>query len=255
MNSSWLWLLVVLYLIVVVGIVYVFVIADPSESKAARFVSETIPRNAYALTRRCLGTRAMSGIEWVLDHFLILIYCTVVFGSWSVIFYYVYPWIDNSTHVSKNHKIIGYLVFGACVASWRLATSSSPGIITEENLHRYNHFPYDDILFVQGQTCPTTRILRPARSKFDRYKYHQNVPRFDHFCGWIQNTVGEENYRFFLLFCTSWHICFPCPLHFQRNNDSYLTISSLLSSHSIGALGHVYLRNHRAHLAIPGSCP
>lgn len=199
-KMSKVWLFVGLYLLVVVLVVYIFVFADPNESRVSEFVLETLPRRTFALGRRVLGARAFAVIEWLVDHFLILVYCVVVFGSWSVIFFYVYPWIDASTSVSSYHKVMGYLVFGACVASWRYASTSSPGFITEQNQSRYNHFPYDGVLFVEGQKCPTTHILRPARSKFDRYKYHQNIPRFDHFCGWLYNTVGEENYRFFLLF-------------------------------------------------------
>jgi hypothetical protein len=26
------------------------------------------------------------------------------------------------------------------------------------------------------------------------------VARFDHFCGWLNNAVGEQNYKWFLLF-------------------------------------------------------
>ena len=55
-------------------------------------------------------------------------------------------------------------------------------------------------MFLPNRICPTTGAPRLPRSKFDRFRYHQNVSRFDHFCGWVFNTIGEENYRDFLAF-------------------------------------------------------
>ena len=42
--------------------------------------------------------------------------------------------------------------------------------------------------------------LKLARSKYDRMKYHHYIPKYDHYCFWMNNTFGEENYRYFLLF-------------------------------------------------------
>jgi palmitoyltransferase len=77
---------------------------------------------------------------------------------------------------------------------------SSPGLITAKNIHLYDHFPYDEWMFVSEKTCTTRNIPRLARSKFDRFKYKENVARYDHYCGWTFNTIGEENYRWFLFF-------------------------------------------------------
>jgi len=62
---------------------------------------------------------------------------------------------------------------------------------------KYDNYPYDGILFHSND------INKLPRSKLDRYlntSYTRYVPRFDHYCGWIHNNVGEENYRFFLMF-------------------------------------------------------
>lgn len=42
-------------------------------------------------------------------------------------------------------------------------------------------------------------INKLARSKYDRFT-NRHVARFDHYCGWVHNTIGEENYRYFLIF-------------------------------------------------------
>jgi palmitoyltransferase ZDHHC4 len=54
----------------------------------------------------------------------------------------------------------------------------------------------------------TIGLPRLPRSKFDRTKHLQHVARFDHYCGWVAATIGEENYRLFLLFvATQFGMC------------------------------------------------
>lgn len=209
------------YIALLVVSLYLFVFGDPQKSALVRFWTETLPTRTWKTLERFLGRRPLQIIEGLLDRALMLVYVAIICGAWSIVFVYIYPWIDrqqqqqpNHTEflleeelpssrtftVSSMHKNVGYIVLFACVASWRLASRSSPGLITAQSIHRYNHFPYDHFMYVPGQICKTRRIPRLARSKFDRYKYHQNIPRFDHYCGWVYNTIGEENYRFFLLF-------------------------------------------------------
>ena len=190
----------VAYLALIALAVYFYVLADPEESTVARFFQEKIPQKAWWLLEHCLGPRSLSVVEFFLDRVLMLFYCVVVFGSWSIIFSYIYQWVDQQDYVSHYHKYAGYAVFGACVTSWRWACNTSPGTITAKNIHRYDHFPFDDIMFVGGSVCPTRNLPRLARSKFDRIKYNENIPRYDHYCGWVHNVIGEENYRWFLLF-------------------------------------------------------
>lgn len=189
-----------LYLAFLVATLYICVFADPATSPVAAFITETLPAKVSQQLKRVLGRKTISVLEFFADRILILIYCAVVFGAWSIIFNYVYPWIDRQSYVSNFHKYVGCIVFAACVLSWHWASTTSPGVITAKTIRRYDHFPYDDLLYVANRKCPTTGIPRLARSKYDRFKYNNNVPRFDHFCGWVYNTIGEENYRFFLLF-------------------------------------------------------
>jgi palmitoyltransferase ZDHHC4 len=181
---------------------YVCVVADPKDSKLARFWTVTLPRRVASAGKRVIGRRGMSVAEFISDRLLVLIYCAVVSGAWSVIFFYVYPWIDRRPqYVASYHKLVGYGVFAACGVSWRIASTSTPGIITTRTIRRYDHYPYDNLLFVPGKMCAVRKsVPKLARSKYDRFKYENNVARFDHFCGWVYNTIGEENYRYFLLF-------------------------------------------------------
>jgi len=78
------------------------------------------------------------------------------------------------------------------------------------------------------------RVARPPRASHDR-KTGRCVAKFDHYCPWVGNSVGERNYVWFLLFVAgvcalSWTRCAP-PLQ----DSSRLPAPTLLSNH--GALG------------------
>lgn len=156
-----------------------------------------IRRKRATKKRSQSGTR--STVESLKQRVAQTLYYFVCFGSWAIIFIQAYPLIDESSTVSSYHKIIGYFVFAFCFASWRYARGTDPGNITEETLCKFDNYPYDGVLFRRDNICPTLHIRKLARSKYDRYT-NKHIPRFDHFCGWLGVPIGEENYRFFLLF-------------------------------------------------------
>lgn len=179
---------------------YFCVIADPNLSQMAYLFQVALPNKLWDSLGKVVGRKQMNVLQSVLDLALVFVYFFVVLGCWTVVFWYIYPWIDKSTFVGKYHKYVGYLVFLACFGSWRLANVTQPGTVTSKSFKRYDHYPYDNLMFLPNRRCDTTNLIRIPRSKFDRLKYNQNVPRYDHFCGWVFNTIGEENYRWFLLF-------------------------------------------------------
>lgn len=188
------------YVIICGFIMYFCVIADPNRSKMAFFIQVELPNKIWDSLGKVMGTKQMNLLQSILDLAMVFVYFFVVLGSWTVVFWYIYPWIDRSSYVRQYHKYIGYFVFVACFASWRLANTSRPGLITPKTFPQYDHYPYDNLMFLPNRRCDSTNLLKIPRSKFDRLKYHQNVPRYDHYCGWVNNTIGEENYRWFLLF-------------------------------------------------------
>lgn len=210
MSTMSLTLLMVTYLMLCVGTMYFCLFADPNQSKIAMLLQVTLPQRAYIYGSQLFGQSWMETIQQLSDKALVLVYFIVVGGSWSVVFWYIYPWLYSSEcQVSKIHGIIGIAVFVSCFVSWGIANTSRPGIVTARNFPRYDHYPYDHLLFLPNQRCPTTLLPKLPRSKFDRIKYHGIVPRYDHFCGWTYNTYGEENYRWFLLFlCQHVIMCF-----------------------------------------------
>jgi palmitoyltransferase len=190
----------VCYVIFCGMVMYFCVIADPSTSQMAHVFQVRLPNKMWSMMGSILSDKQMDSLQSILDLGLVLVYFFVVLGCWTIVFWYIYPWIDRSVGVGNYHKNVGYVLFLACFGSWRLANKSLPGIITPKSFQRFDHYPYDNLMFVPNKRCETTKQIRIPRSKFDRLKYHQNVPRYDHFCGWVYNTIGEENYRWFLLF-------------------------------------------------------
>lgn len=56
--------------------------------------------------------------------------------------------------------------------------------------------------------CHTCRIVRPLRSKHSpALAVNKCVPRFDHHCPWVGNTVGYNNHPMFVAYTVSVFIC------------------------------------------------
>jgi len=192
--------LLVVYMVVCGMAIYYCGIADPGTSNLAHLFQVRLTDKIWSILGNIMSDKQMDSLQTLMDLGFVAVYFFVVLGCWTVVFFYIYPWIDRSDAVGNYHKYIGYFVFLACFGSWRYVNTSSPGMITAQSFKRYDHFPYDNLMFLPNQRCQTTKLLRIPRSKFDRLKYNQNVPRYDHYCGWVYNTIGEENYRWFLLF-------------------------------------------------------
>jgi len=205
MSSSLVWVALALYLLGFAFFAYFCLIADPEESQIAFLLTQKLPDSLNNNVVRLVGSKRMEKMNIVAEYFLQIMYLVVVLGSWSIIFTYAYPMVNDSEHVSNIHKYVGYVVFCACMTSFRYASNASPGYITKRTLSKHDNYPYDNLLFPSDRICPTVGIPKLARSKYDRFS-EVHVARFDHFCGWLHNPIGEENYRYFLLFLVV-HVC------------------------------------------------
>ncbi|OLL26897.1 Palmitoyltransferase swf1 [Neolecta irregularis DAH-3] len=80
------------------------------------------------------------------------------------------------------------------------ASTTDPGFITKEN-HRnaLRIYPFDCIIFHPRNTCRTCKFEKPARSKHCSL-CKTCVAKMDHHCAWINNCVGMNNTRYFLVF-------------------------------------------------------
>ena len=102
-------------------------------------------------------------------------------------------------YVKSYHSYIAFIGVLICHGSFIAACNIGPGSINSSNLTCYRHVPFDDILFSDGKLCSTCQIPKPARSKHCSM-CNMCVPIADHHCVWLNQCVGEENYRYFLLF-------------------------------------------------------
>ena len=94
------------------------------------------------------------------------------------------------------YGIIGIII---CHISFYIACTEGPGIINNHNINCFNYHKYDNLMYVNNNICKTCNIIKPSRSK------HCNlcgycVPIFDHHCVWLNQCIGELNYKYFLLF-------------------------------------------------------
>ena len=65
-------------------------------------------------------------------------------------------------------------------------------------MQKFDNYKYDNVIYA-ARDCRTLKFRKVARSKFDT-NTKQCVAKFDHYCIWLNNTVGEMNYRYFLVF-------------------------------------------------------
>ena len=148
-----------LYVLFII-LIYGCCVANPKTSKISYFLNRTIP--TFIIRRVGYGS-------------LQIVYLVVVLGSWYIIFAYGYPAIIDSNHINDQHQYAGYLVFVLCLSSHFYASNKSPGSVTAETILLFDHYEYDNVLYTK-RDCPTLKIRKIARSKYDRYtKKHGKI--------------------------------------------------------------------------------
>jgi len=114
----------------------------------------------------------------------------------------IYRTIPN-LYIPVYHRYTGLLALFFTYFSFLKASFADPGFVTQKNVKDFeNSFPYDDLMNISGRKCTTCNIIRPARSKHSPLT-GKCVSKFDHYCGWLNNDVGEWNYRWFHLYLIS----------------------------------------------------
>lgn len=101
------------------------------------------------------------------------------------------------------HRIIVPLLIACPYAFTYLSVTSTASYITPLNYkERLHDYPFDHALFRPGNVCHTCNFEKPARSKHCSY-CRACVAKCDHHCPWVNNCLGRENYRWFVLLLLS----------------------------------------------------
>lgn len=198
----------VLYILFFGVFVYVFMIADPDKSAFARVIGQDAPLWILenVVGRLCGADAVLRVGRWKEYLFyernpsLQIVYLLIVLGGQNVCAFYGFPEIYTSQAVADYHVYTSLLSMVAAILTFRWASTADPGRITPRTMAKYDkNYEYDGVLFLPDRVCHTTGMPRLARSKYCRIS-RRHVPRFDHFCSWINQPVGQENYRAFLTF-------------------------------------------------------
>ncbi|XP_068100402.1 palmitoyltransferase ZDHHC4 [Hyperolius riggenbachi] len=99
--------------------------------------------------------------------------------------------------------LLPYVLMAVNLYFYYKCCTTDPGRVTEMNEALCTElYQYDNILFHQGRECETCQLMKPARSKHCSV-CGSCVQRFDHHCVWVNNCIGAENIRHFLLYLLS----------------------------------------------------
>ncbi|KAJ3431732.1 palmitoyltransferase [Anaeramoeba flamelloides] len=161
---------------------------------------------------------------------ILIFYLSLVGSSLFKFFRDLYPMVIDSPVLGKVHAFVYIpIIFVLLVFSFLKAALTDPGTINKQNVELYlKLYPYDNQFFFPRE-CVTCKIMKPARSKHCKF-LNKCVPRYDHYCSWLMNSIGEKNYRWFLLFlfsnslmcCYGSYILFKF-LYFQIEDEGLFT--------------------------------
>jgi len=177
--------------------IYAYMITNPENSKLSALLQISLPSYTQRLSKKIFRTKVHDFSE--ASDVLVVLFFIITLGSWFVVFWFLYPMILASSHVSSRHCVSGAIVCFFGYFTWYIAYCIHPGSINTQSLPKYDNYPYDNVLFVPNTICPTLNIRKLARSKYEQITC-QHIPRFDHYCGWLKNPIGEDNYRYYILF-------------------------------------------------------
>jgi palmitoyltransferase len=169
-------------------------------------LTDGVPYGLSWVLRKVIGDARAGKIEALAQEVLCerpnpamqLVYVALVMGGYWVYCVHVEPLILAGA-VSASHAIVVPVAMFFSIASWLAVCFSDPGVVDAYTLDaQLAAYPHDHVLY-KPKTCPTLGVTCPARSKYCRVT-QRRVAKFDHYCGWMGNAIGENNLRYFVTF-------------------------------------------------------
>mmetsp|Transcript_28685 Transcript_28685/g.31854 ORF Transcript_28685/g.31854 Transcript_28685/m.31854 type:complete len:386 (+) Transcript_28685:12-1169(+) len=158
-----------------------------------------------AVCGKTCHTKCTSICEYVCTErnpFMMIFYYSLIIGGYIIFMLKCWPHIPGPYLPAINLYIPHFFVGG--VLLWHYyVTISDPGEITKQNFGYYAKlYDYDHLLYFPGRVESRTGLKRLPRAKYCGIS-KKYVARFDHFCPWVNTTVGARNLYSFLLFLFS----------------------------------------------------
>ncbi|CAL9698835.1 unnamed protein product [Knipowitschia caucasica] len=141
-----------------------------------------------------------------------------LFHQRSNMFIYIHILLEVVVYAEFTYEVFGYcqdmdttllslsvpyILLAVKTLFFFLCIKRDPGTVTKKRIpSQLQVYPYDGRLFHPGVSCPTCQLVKPARSKHCRV-CNRCVQRFDHHCVWVNNCIGSQNTRYFLLYLFS----------------------------------------------------
>jgi len=132
-----------------------------------------------------------------------LFYLALVLGGYAIFLVRLLPHVPGNGILGPIHAYTSHMAVAFIMYTFYKASVVGPG--NAFDVKHANCYAYDGFLYVH-RDCRTCHKRKPARSKHCAL-CQTCVPRFDHHCPWINQCVGEDNYRWFLLFI-GWNALF-----------------------------------------------
>jgi palmitoyltransferase len=194
------------YFSTLLGIVWLVFLADPNGA-AYQLVAVRIPALAASASTKVCGAKFTGRmgrlINWVANEqnpLMQIMYLAIVLSAWAAMIFKGYPMIRaGNPFLEPYHCYVGYGVYAACLATFYLACTVPAGTISKNNTADWDVYPPDNVLFAANKWCDRTGMVKLPRSKYSKLE-GRHVPRFDHYCVWLKQSVGALNYRYFLVF-------------------------------------------------------